>query len=142
MRPSVDLQSSLCVKLSFLLVLFPENFCSLVSLDSQLHLLYSRRTRGSAWISSPCIAGNSLKALCRGNHKTRVVCFPFSGITLLCCLIFSLEKAFSYVFGLFFFLRKIGLELTSAANLLFLLRKLGSELTSVPILLYFTCRTP
>ena len=35
-------------------------------------------------------------------------------------------------------MRKIGLELTSVANLPFCLRKIVTELTSVPILLYFT----
>ena len=48
---------------------------------------------------------------------------------------------FHNVFFLFFnfFVRKIGPELASVANLPLLLRKTGSELTYVPIFLYFVC---
>ena len=45
-------------------------------------------------------------------------------------------------FSIFFFLRKISPELTSANPPLFFLRKTGPELTSMPILLYFICGTP
>jgi hypothetical protein len=83
-----------------LFVRFCELF-TLVSLDSQSHLLNSGSPPGSTWVSSLCATSwKSSQASRRGQSQGYFICIFISGITVLLFIVSSVLKT---DFGFFFF---------------------------------------